>query len=195
ILVKPLVVVIMKRQFKLSGEANRKRRKEEEENQVKCRDALRKYLQPREQEPVGAAAEEVKVSLPSSQETLNGSVTEQELDSTAGQATSTLNTINDNAHQLKEMVSTPTDAGDYLIAVPIVPAEWPLELSYKERTELSMHLDVAVDLLKKAEDSLCSYRHTGFVSAQISAKEICEEMNVVAVLKKKRLRTTKRQFS
>ncbi|KAK4308120.1 hypothetical protein Pmani_020151 [Petrolisthes manimaculis] len=58
-----------------------------------------------------------------------------------------------------------------------------------------MHLDVAVDLLKKAEDSLCSYRHTGFVSAQISAKEICEEMNVVAVLKKKRLRTTKREFS
>ncbi|KAK4303411.1 hypothetical protein Pmani_024561 [Petrolisthes manimaculis] len=58
-----------------------------------------------------------------------------------------------------------------------------------------MHLDVAVDLLKKAEDSLCSYRHTGFVSAQISAKEICEEMNVVAVLKEKRLRTTKREFS
>ncbi|KAK4297614.1 hypothetical protein Pmani_029990 [Petrolisthes manimaculis] len=58
-----------------------------------------------------------------------------------------------------------------------------------------MHLDVAVDLLKKTEDSLCSYRHTGFVSAQISAKEICEEMNVVAVLKKKRLRSTKREFS
>ncbi|KAK4303654.1 hypothetical protein Pmani_024345 [Petrolisthes manimaculis] len=58
-----------------------------------------------------------------------------------------------------------------------------------------MLLDVAVDLLKKAEDSLCSYRHTGFVSAQISAKEICEEMNVVAVLKTKRLRTTKREFS
>ncbi|KAK4300203.1 hypothetical protein Pmani_027580 [Petrolisthes manimaculis] len=58
-----------------------------------------------------------------------------------------------------------------------------------------MHLDVAVDLLKKAEDSLCSYRHTGFVSVQISAKEICEEMNVVAVLNKKRLRSTKCEFS
>lgn len=59
----------------------------------------------------------------------------------------------------------------------------------------SMHLDVAVDLLRKAETSLGSYRDTGFADAQTSAKEMCEEMNVVAALKEKRLRTTKRQFS
>ncbi|XP_076030856.1 uncharacterized protein LOC143019040 [Oratosquilla oratoria] len=58
-----------------------------------------------------------------------------------------------------------------------------------------MHLDVAVDILKKAETSLVSYRDTGFADAQTSAKEVCEEMNVEAALKQKRLRTTKRQFS
>jgi len=59
----------------------------------------------------------------------------------------------------------------------------------------TMHLDVAVDLLKKAEVSLASYRSTGFADAQSSAKELCEEMNVVAALQQKRLRVTKRQFS
>ncbi|XP_064095182.1 uncharacterized protein LOC135207383 [Macrobrachium nipponense] len=38
-----------------------------------------------------------------------------------------------------------------------------------------MQLDVAVDILKKAETSLVSYRDTGFADAQTSAKEICEE--------------------
>jgi len=60
---------------------------------------------------------------------------------------------------------------------------------------VSMQLDVAVDLLRKTEASLVSYRGTGFASAQASAKDICEDMNVAAVLKQKRLRTTKRQFS
>ncbi|XP_064087271.1 RANBP2-like and GRIP domain-containing protein 5/6 [Macrobrachium nipponense] len=54
-----------------------------------------------------------------------------------------------------------------------------------------MQLDVAVDFLKKAETSIVSYRDTGFADAQTSAKEICEEMNVEAALKQKRLRTTK----
>lgn len=58
-----------------------------------------------------------------------------------------------------------------------------------------MHLDVAVDILKKTETSLISYRDTGFADAQTSAREMCEEMNVEAALKQKRLRTTKRQFS
>ncbi|XP_076033038.1 uncharacterized protein LOC143020497 [Oratosquilla oratoria] len=58
-----------------------------------------------------------------------------------------------------------------------------------------MHLDVAVDILKKAETSHVSYRDTGFADAQTSAKEVCEEMNVEAALKQKRFRTTKRQFS
>ena len=37
----------------------------------------------------------------------------------------------------------------------------------------SMQLDVAVDLLEKAEASLASYRHTGFDEALKSAKEMC----------------------
>ncbi|XP_064113659.1 uncharacterized protein LOC135220370 [Macrobrachium nipponense] len=50
-----------------------------------------------------------------------------------------------------------------------------------------MQLDVAVDILKKAETSLVSYRDTGFADAQTSAKEIFEEMNAEAALKQKRL--------
>ncbi|QQP39921.1 Uncharacterized protein FKW44_013792, partial [Caligus rogercresseyi] len=59
----------------------------------------------------------------------------------------------------------------------------------------SMQFDVAVDLLKKTRDSLTSYRNTGFSDAQTTAKEMCEEMNVEAKLKQKRLRTTKKHFS
>ena len=58
-----------------------------------------------------------------------------------------------------------------------------------------MQFDVAVNLLCKAKDSLVSYRNTGFVTAQVIAKDICEEMNVETVLKEKRLRSTKRQFA
>ncbi|KAL4008559.1 hypothetical protein ACER0C_002411 [Sarotherodon galilaeus] len=71
-------------------------------------------------------------------------------------------------------------------AAPIDPADWPSALTEK--------LDVAVDLLKKTKDSLTSYRNTGFSDAQTTAKEMCEEMNVEAELKQKRLRTTKRHF-
>lgn len=52
-----------------------------------------------------------------------------------------------------------------------------------------------MSLLKKTERDLQSYRATGFVTAQMAAKEICEDMNVEAVLKQKRLRSTKRHFS
>ncbi|XP_066958858.1 uncharacterized protein [Macrobrachium rosenbergii] len=55
-----------------------------------------------------------------------------------------------------------------------------------------MQLDVAVDLLTKAKSSLTNYRRTGFASAQASAKDMCEEMNIEAVLKQKRLRSTKK---
>ena len=58
-----------------------------------------------------------------------------------------------------------------------------------------MQLDVAVDLLTKAKTSLTNYRRIGFTSAQVSAKDMCEEMNVEAVLKEKRLRSTKRHFA
>ncbi|XP_039469422.1 uncharacterized protein LOC120440633 [Oreochromis aureus] len=71
-------------------------------------------------------------------------------------------------------------------AAPIDSADWPSALTEK--------LDVAVDLLKKTKDSLTSYRNTGFSDAQTTAKEMCEEMNVEAELKQKRLRTTKRHF-
>ncbi|XP_076046741.1 zinc finger MYM-type protein 1-like [Oratosquilla oratoria] len=57
-----------------------------------------------------------------------------------------------------------------------------------------MQLDVAVDLLTKAKTSLTNYR-IGFTSAQVSAKDMCEKMNVEAVLKEKRLRSTKRHFA
>ncbi|RXN38610.1 zinc finger MYM-type 1-like protein [Labeo rohita] len=49
----------------------------------------------------------------------------------------------------------------------------------------NMHVDLAVNLLKKTEQGLQSYRASGFVTAQMAAKDICEEMNVEAVLKQK----------
>ena len=54
----------------------------------------------------------------------------------------------------------------------------------------TMQLDVAVDLLMKAKTSL-----SNFAAAQASAKDMCHEMNVEAMLKEKRLRSTKRHFA
>ncbi|XP_030225015.1 zinc finger MYM-type protein 1-like [Gadus morhua] len=65
----------------------------------------------------------------------------------------------------------------------------------KALQSVSMQLDVALNLLRKTVDSLVSYRSTGFASAQVSARDLCEEINVDTVLKQKRLRKTKRQFS
>ncbi len=59
----------------------------------------------------------------------------------------------------------------------------------------TIQLDVAVDLLMKAKTSLTSYRDTGFAAAEASTKDICEDMNVEAVLRQKRLRSTKRHFA
>ena len=41
-----------------------------------------------------------------------------------------------------------------------------------------MQDDVAVNLLKKTERGLHNYRDTGFVAAQMAARDICEQMNV-----------------
>lgn len=38
------------------------------------------------------------------------------------------------------------------------------------------------DLIRKTEASLVSYRDSGFASDQVSAKELCDKMNVEAVL-------------
>ena len=46
----------------------------------------------------------------------------------------------------------------------------------------TMQIDVVVNLLRKIEASLISYRATGFASAKVSAKEMCEKMNVETVL-------------
>ncbi|XP_057214502.1 zinc finger MYM-type protein 1-like isoform X2 [Triplophysa rosa] len=59
----------------------------------------------------------------------------------------------------------------------------------------TMQLDVAVDLIHQTKASLVSYRATGFNDAVKKATERCEEMNVQALLKEKRLRTMKRHFS
>lgn len=58
-----------------------------------------------------------------------------------------------------------------------------------------MHVDLAVSLLKKTEQGLQSYRARGFVTAQMAAQDICQEINVEAVLKQKRMRSTKCHFS
>ena len=58
-----------------------------------------------------------------------------------------------------------------------------------------MQFDVAVGLIQKNKEHLISYRATGFKDAQVSAKETCEQLNTEAVIKQKRLRTTKRHFA
>lgn len=57
-----------------------------------------------------------------------------------------------------------------------------------------MQPDAAVDLLTKTKTSLTNYRRTGFASVHASAKDMCEDINVEAVLKEKRL-STKRHFA
>ncbi len=52
-----------------------------------------------------------------------------------------------------------------------------------------------MSLLKKTERGLQSYRASDFVTAKMAAKNMCEEINVEAVLKQKWLRSTKRHFS
>ena len=47
-----------------------------------------------------------------------------------------------------------------------------------------MHVDVAVNFLKRTERDLHNYRATDFVAAQMAATDICKQMNVEAVLKK-----------
>uniref|UniRef100_A0A8C8DNF5 Zinc finger MYM-type protein 1-like n=1 Tax=Oryzias sinensis TaxID=183150 RepID=A0A8C8DNF5_9TELE len=59
----------------------------------------------------------------------------------------------------------------------------------------TMQVDIAVNLLHKTETALRTYRATGFVAAETSAKVMCEEMNVKAALQKKRLRSTKHHFT
>lgn len=50
----------------------------------------------------------------------------------------------------------------------------------------SRHVDVAVNLLNKTKRGLRIYRATGFMAAQMAAKDICEQMNVEAVIKQKK---------
>lgn len=56
---------------------------------------------------------------------------------------------------------------------------------------VNMQLDVAVSLIQKSKDNVISYRTTGFNDAQVSAKEIYEQMNTEPLLKEKRLRSPK----
>lgn len=70
-----------------------------------------------------------------------------------------------------------------------------INITSKLLQSTNMQLDVAVNLVKKNKGELISYRKTGFCDAQTSAKEICDRMNTEAVLKEKRLRSTKRHFA
>ena len=58
----------------------------------------------------------------------------------------------------------------------------------------NMHVDLAVRLLKKTERGLKSNRASGFVTAQMAARDLCEEINEEAVLKQKWLRSIKHHF-
>lgn len=59
----------------------------------------------------------------------------------------------------------------------------------------NMQLDVAVELLTETKTSLTDYRATGLASAQSSAIDVCEEMNVEAVLKVKIQESTENHFN
>uniref|UniRef100_A0A0K2UJK2 Zinc finger MYMtype protein 1like [Oreochromis niloticus] n=1 Tax=Lepeophtheirus salmonis TaxID=72036 RepID=A0A0K2UJK2_LEPSM len=55
----------------------------------------------------------------------------------------------------------------------------------------SMQLIVSIDLMQNTKYFFANNRKIVFAAAQITAKSMCEEMNVEAELKQKRLRTTK----
>lgn len=59
----------------------------------------------------------------------------------------------------------------------------------------TMQLDSASNLITSTKAALSQYRASGFAAAQATAKDLCEKMNLEAVLKQKRLRNTRKQFS
>uniref|UniRef100_A0A667XPW6 TTF-type domain-containing protein n=1 Tax=Myripristis murdjan TaxID=586833 RepID=A0A667XPW6_9TELE len=58
----------------------------------------------------------------------------------------------------------------------------------------SVQLDIAASLIETAKASLTKYRQSGFSEAIATATELCETLNIEPELKKKRLRSTKKQF-
>ena len=54
----------------------------------------------------------------------------------------------------------------------------------------SMQLDIAVNLISNAKASLTTYQETGCSEAQTTVKSICEEINVKAVLKEKKMKNS-----
>ncbi|XP_019219648.2 uncharacterized protein LOC109203926 isoform X1 [Oreochromis niloticus] len=187
----------MSKRPKLSGAQGRKKRKEEEEKREKDRDALLKFLNPT---PGPSTTSTAAASTSAAQPTSDAASAAQPSHDAA--ASSGLPVASTSAAQPTSFAaassgvpvastsaaqpSSDAAASSGPPAAPIDPADWPSALTEK--------LDVAVDLLKKTKDSLTSYRNTGFSDAQTTAKEMCEEMNVEAELKQKRLRTTKRHF-
>lgn len=59
----------------------------------------------------------------------------------------------------------------------------------------SVQLDIAVNLILNANTSLTTYQKTGLSESQTTARRICEETDLKALLKEKRLRNSKRHFS
>ena len=97
-----------------------------------------------------------------------------------------------------EAQSLAEEVGSYRFAICTVV--WYDALSHMQQVikllkSSSMQVDVAVNLLRKTETALSTYRTTGFVDAQFSAMDMCNDMNVEAVLQQKRLRSTKKRFS
>ncbi|XP_039475230.1 uncharacterized protein LOC120442587 [Oreochromis aureus] len=207
----------MSKRPKLSGAQGRKKRKEEEEKREKDRDALLKFLNPTPgPSTTSTAAASTSAAQPTSDAAsaaqpshdaaassgLPVASTSAAQPSSDAAASSGLPVASTSAAQPTSFAaassgvpvastsaaqpSSDAAASSGPPAAPIDPADWPSALTEK--------LDVAVDLLKKTKDSLTSYRNTGFSDAQTTAKEMCEEMNVEAELKQKRLRTTKRHF-
>lgn len=96
-----------------------------------------------------------------------------------------------------EVQSLAEEAESYSFAICTVV--WYDILSHNQQASKllqssSMQLDVTVKLLRKTETALSTYRATGFVDAQFSAPDMCNDMNVKAVLQQERLRSTKQHF-
>ncbi|XP_076049669.1 uncharacterized protein LOC143030406 [Oratosquilla oratoria] len=97
-----------------------------------------------------------------------------------------------------EAQSLAEEVGSYCLAIcSVVWYDLLCQIQHvsKQMQSPSVQADVATNLLKKTERALCDHRATGFVAAQMAAKDICEQVNVEAVIKHERLRSTKRHFS
>lgn len=90
-----------------------------------------------------------------------------------------------------EAQSLPQEVGSYCFSFGVV---WHAVPTYGQPDAVSQYACGCCSQSSQEERGLCNSRATGFMTAQMSPKDICEDRNVEAIPQQKRLRSTKRPF-